>query len=120
MPPVATLTPDVPPFSRLACEPRPAALPWCAAVAVLVVFLALTSGCGSPNAANNKLRADNAQLETQVEQLKNQVEAERASIKALEQKIPTVATLPQARLDKLFTVYGIKLGRLTGGDDWDS
>ena len=43
-----------------------------------------------------------------------------ATIQALQQNRPTAPSLPEQRLEKLFTTHGITLGRLTGGDDWDS
>ena len=85
------------------------------------VCLAISlAGCASPSAANNKLRVENQALREQVEHLKQEHDADVASLRAMESKVGTVATLPRERLDKLFTVYGIKLGKLTGGDDWDA
>jgi hypothetical protein len=69
---------------------------------------------------NNKLRAENLALQEQIDTLKRDRDADRARIKALERQMTPVPTLPQERLDKLVTVYGIKLRRLTGGDDWDA
>jgi hypothetical protein len=84
------------------------------------MLLSAGGGCASPSAANNKLRAENQALLEQIEALKRDRDADRARIKALELKTSPTPTLPQERLDKLVTVYGIKLGRLTGGDDWDA
>src|SRR5437773_1888535 len=91
----------------------------CVLVGGSIVLLLGPVGCGSPSAVNNKLRADNQALQEQIDALKRDRDADRATIKSLEERGGTAPTLPQARLDKLFTVYGIKLGRLTGGDDWD-
>jgi hypothetical protein len=88
---------------------------------VLVCLLLVSgAGCASPSAANNKLRAENLALQEQIDSLKRDRDVDRARIKALEQRTAPVPTLPQERLDKLVTVYGIKLGRLTGGDNWDA
>lgn len=87
--------------------------------AALLCLTTLAPGCAKPNLVNNKLRAENQQLQEQLDALKRQVEADRATIKSTEQRVGTLERLPQDRLDKLVTVYGIKLGRLTGGDDWD-
>lgn len=79
----------------------------------LVIFLA---GCRSPDKVNIQLRKDKQQLESQIAQLQQDLQAARARIAGLEKENGSLPTLPQDRLDKLATVHGIKLGRLTGGD----
>src|SRR5260221_11218372 len=87
---------------------------------IFVLLLLLTSaGCGSPSAANITLRKQNQELQEQITTLTRAREADAATIAALQQRVGAVATLPQQRLEKLFTVHGIKLGRLTGGADLD-
>ena len=73
-------------------------------------------GCSHPSEANVQLRKDKQQLEGQIGELQQQLSAARARIAGMEQEKGTLPTLPQERLDKLVTVQGIKLGRLTGGD----
>ena len=101
----------------------PAKNPACHAVTSRVFYCALLcaalGGCSSPNAVNNKLREENQKQEEQISGLKRDLETARASVRAMEQKAGALPTLPQDRLDKLFTVSAIKLGKLTGGDDWD-
>src|SRR5882672_7077642 len=82
----------------------------------LVILLAgVISGCTSPNPVNIQLRKDKQQLGEQVAQLQRELQAARARIQSFESQTGTLPTLPQERLDKLFTVHGIRLGRLTGG-----
>src|SRR5213075_1877915 len=77
---------------------------------------ALLCGCYHPSEANIQLRKDKQQLQSQVEELQHQLQTANARIQGFEQQRGTLPTLPQERLDKLVTVQGIKLGRLTGGD----
>ena len=74
------------------------------------------AGCHDPNKANIQLRKDKQQLQAQVAELQQQLQAANARIAGIEKEKGTLPTLPQERLDKLATVHGIKLGRLTGGD----
>jgi hypothetical protein len=73
--------------------------------------------CGSPNQANIELRKEKQSLEHEIDQLKSQVAADRARIQGLESQVGTVPTLPQSRLNEMFTVHGFRIGRLTGGAD---
>src|SRR5688572_28708322 len=88
---------------------------------ILCVLCLLTpgGGCGSPNAANIKLRKQNQALMAQVEELKRQSESNAALARSLQGSRPTVAALPSERLENLFTTRGLKFGRLTGGADLD-
>jgi hypothetical protein len=89
----------------------------------LLLLLPLLGGCqflfGSPSKANIKLRKETQQLQEQIAQLKLQHEADAATIAGLTQRTGTVPTLEPARLEKLFTVHGIRVERLTGGADLD-
>ena len=80
---------------------------------------ALLTGCGGPSSANIELRKENQNLHDQIDSLTKAQEGDRATIEALQNKVGTVPTLPQQRLEKLFTTHGLKLGRLTGGADLD-
>ncbi len=81
----------------------------------------LCPGCtGKPNQANIALRKQIQELESEISDLKSRHEADAATIRALEQRVETVPTLPKDRLDKLFTAHGIRFGRLTGGIELDS
>ena len=79
------------------------------------------AGCGSPNRGNIILRKQAQGLEAQIAQLKRQHEVDQATIAGLNSRAgaAAVASLPPERLDRLFTVNGIKLARLTGGSDLD-
>jgi hypothetical protein len=82
----------------------------------------LLGGCSlikKPNKANIELRKQNQELETRVKDLELQHESDAARIHGFEQKAGTLPTLPQDRLDALFTTHDIKLGKLTGGADLD-
>jgi hypothetical protein len=81
--------------------------------------LLFVAGCGSPSAANIELRKQNQDLQDKITTLTRAREADAATISALQQKVGTLPTLPQDRLEKLFTTHGLKLGRLTGGADLD-
>jgi outer membrane murein-binding lipoprotein Lpp len=87
---------------------------------ISAIFASLVlSGCGSPSAVNIKLRKENQALRTKIEDLERRHNADVASIRAHESSATTVPSLPQAQLEKLFTVHGIQFGRLTGPADWD-
>src|SRR4051794_17481142 len=85
---------------------------------VCASLVALT-GCGSPNVASIEVRKQNQSLRDEVDTLKRAREADAATNKSLQEKVGTVPTLPQDRLEKLFTTHGLALGRLTGGADLD-
>jgi hypothetical protein len=81
--------------------------------------LALAS-CTTPNKANILLRKENQDLHDRVTRLERTHEADRAKIAGLESSATTLPSLPPNRLDELFTVHGLRIGRLTGGADLDS
>jgi hypothetical protein len=83
---------------------------------LVILMAALLPSCKSPDKANIQLRRDKQQLQSQIEELNQQLQAARARIVGLEGSAGSVPTLPADRLDKLFTVHGIKIGRLTGGN----
>lgn len=97
---------------------RPALPPGAVSVLSVVQLLCFcfVAGCNSPSAANNKLRVENSKLQEQITALQREIQTDKATIQAREAMVGTLPTLPQERLDKLFTTGGIKLGRLTGGD----
>jgi hypothetical protein len=85
-----------------------------------VALLSLVGCAGKPNAANIELRKKNQALQAQIVDLQSQRAGDVAKIQSLEEQRGTLPTLPQDRLDKLFTAHGLSLGRLTGasaGDD---
>jgi hypothetical protein len=79
---------------------------------------AVASGCSSPNTVNIELRKRNQELVEKIAELEKAREADAATIKSLEGRVGTIETLPKERLDRLFTVNGLSVGRLTGG--WDA
>jgi hypothetical protein len=85
----------------------------------LWILLAGIMGCGSPSPANNKLRVENQKLHDQIDALQQDKVHEQAAIQSLEKNATTLPTLPNDRLKKLFLVGGLKLGRLTGGAEWN-
>lgn len=91
------------------------------AAAVLIALLPVVSGCGeSASRANIELRRQKLQLQDQIDELKRQDQADKATVRALQQGVTTVPSLPQDQLDALFTVAGLKFGKLTGGDRPDA
>ena len=77
-----------------------------------VLFLA---GCGSPSTANIALRKENQELQDRIQQLEIARKSDTAALRAAEQSKGTLQTLPQDRLERLFTATDLKIGRLTGG-----
>jgi hypothetical protein len=84
----------------------------------MAVIMFCTS-CSSPSSANIELRKEKQNLEDKIAELNRVHAADQATIQSLQNKIGTLPTLPQNRLDQLFTVHGLELGRLTGGVDLD-
>jgi len=84
---------------------------------ILVLFL--LTGCAGPSKANIELRKQIQTLQSQIDQLNRQHAADAATIQSLQSRQGTSPTLPEPRLNQLFTVHGLELDRLTGGDDWD-
>ena len=89
------------------------------ALSLTAVIGVVAGGCAKPSGANIELRRQNADLRAEVERLKRLRDGDRATIESLQSDRPTVATLPADRLESLFTVHGLTLGRLTGGRDTD-
>ena len=83
----------------------------CASVVSLILF----PGCSKPNNANIALRKQVQDLESENSDLKRRREGDLATIRALQSQATTVASLPQDRIDQLFTTHGLRIGRLTGG-----
>jgi hypothetical protein len=72
-----------------------------------------------PDKANIALRKQNQEQQSRIKDLELQHQADAARIQGFQQKTGTLPTLPQDRLDKLFTTHDLKLGKLTGGADLD-
>jgi hypothetical protein len=77
----------------------------------------LLAGCTTPDKANILLRKENQELREKVTRLDRTHEADRAIIVSLESSATTLPSLPPDRLDELFTVHGLRIGRLSGGAD---
>jgi hypothetical protein len=84
----------------------------------LLAVLAL-AGCGGPNKGNIDLRKTIQQRDDVIAQKDRELVGLRAELRAKERGATTLPTLPQDRLDRLFTVTGINLTRLTIGVDSD-
>ena len=82
-------------------------------------MLLICTSCSSPSTANIELRKEKQTLQDQIADLNRVHQADQATIQGLQNQIGTLPTLPQNRLDQLFTVHGLELGRLTGGADLD-
>jgi hypothetical protein len=80
-----------------------------------VVGLLVVCGCGSPSTANITLRKQNQDLRDKLDEVQGARAADAATIRALEQQKGTLPTLPQDRLEKLFTTHSMEIGRLSGG-----
>ena len=85
--------------------------------AVLLMLPVLLTACGRPSEVNIALRKEKQALEQEVRSTQQDLAAARARIAGLEQRVEAVPTLPQERLDAMFTVHSIQIGRLSGGAD---
>jgi hypothetical protein len=90
-----------------------------AAAGLIVAWSLVLVSCGAPSKVNVELRKKNQGLEDEVAKLKQDLAASQARVEGLESKIGTTPTLPQSRLDQMYTVHSIRLARLTGGADLD-
>ena len=87
---------------------------------LLVGTSLLLTGCGSkPMAANIKLREDVQNLQARVDQLESQHRSDLKTIAALQPTSTTKPELSGAQADALYTTHGIRLGKITGGADFD-
>ncbi len=84
---------------------------------LLIALFCGSLGCGGPDQVNIQLRKDKQNLAERVQTLTLENGQLRSQIRALERNVNAIETLPQDRLDQLFTVAGVKLGRLTGRAD---
>ena len=73
-------------------------------------------GCRGPSPANIELRKQNQQLRVEADQLRAENEQLKSDVRRLESEEETLATLPQERLEQMWTVAGLRFGRLTGID----
>ena len=86
-------------------------------VPLSLVGFVFVAGCfGAPNKNEIQLRKDKQALQKQVEELTAKVDQLSAQVRGYESDRPTVETLPQERLDQMWTTAGIRFGRLTGID----
>src|SRR5438874_12356902 len=84
---------------------------------ILIGTILALIGCKAPSAANIQLRKQNQELRAKVDDLERRHAADAAQIRAIESNTTTMPSLPQERLDRLFTAHGLQLGRLTGVDE---
>ena len=84
-------------------------------ILLLGCWLMLVSGCARPNPVTIALRKENQQLQDKLEKLQYREQADRAQIEAFQSRVGSLKTLPESRLDAMFTTHSIELGRLTGG-----
>jgi len=82
------------------------------------LLLLLPLGCRGPNRANIELRKRNQQLDTELARLRAENQQLSQDLRRLESADETqrLPTLPQERLAELWTVAGLRFGRLTGID----
>lgn len=85
-------------------------------LAPLLIALPCAGCFGKPNPANVKLRRENQELLEKVATLQAQNDQLKSDVRRLESDQEVLPTLPQERLDQLWTVAGVKFGRLTGID----
>ena len=87
----------------------------------LILVAAMLAGCGSPNKASIVVRKKNQDLRATVAELQAKNDQLRGDLARRENAAPatTLPTLPQQRLEEMFTVSGLTFGRLTGFDPRD-
>ncbi len=82
------------------------------------VGLVILSGCATkPSAANIELRIQNQALSDQIQQLNQKVATLEGTLATMNASTPTVPVLPAERMNELFTVHSLKIGRLSGFAD---
>lgn len=82
------------------------------------VGLLMLVGCAAkPNAANIELRKQNQDLNDQIQQLNQKVTTLEGTLATMNASTPTVPVLPAERMNELFTVHSLKVGRLSGFAD---
>ena len=85
-------------------------------VACLAALVLMSVGCRAPSSANIELRKKNQELAGTAARLEAENTQLKSDIRRLEGESETLPTLPQERLEQLWTVAGLKFGRLTGVD----
>lgn len=83
----------------------------------LLLPLGCGGGGGAARRANLDLRKRNQALTTQVAKLEAESDQLRSDVRRLESEREVLPTLPQERLEGLWTVAGLEFGRLTGVDE---
>jgi len=79
-------------------------------------LLSITGCGGKPSAANIQLRKELQKLRDENQDMKLKRDADLATIQSLKGRDTLVQTLPEQRLEKLFTTHGIALSKLTTFD----
>ena len=83
----------------------------------MTLLAAACVGCsGKPHQANVELRKENDALKQQTTRLEREAQQLRSDVRRLESESDVLPTLPQERLEQLWTVGDIRFGRLTGID----
>lgn len=84
-------------------------------VPIVILAALLLAGCRSPSKANILLRKENQSLKDELSALRRRADADRATIAALQADRTLSVPAPDVS-DRLFTVNGIRIGRLTGSE----
>ena len=105
---------------RRSRRPRPVP-PLRGFAALALAAIALVAGCSSPNKANIELRKQLQDQRAELERLRREKLADAATIRALQSGGDggVARSLDPSAVQGLFTVAGLKLGRLTGPADLD-
>ena len=97
---------------------EPVAFAMCERLAVILLLAALLlSGCASPEVA--RLAAEKVAAEREVARLQQETAALRNDLAAAQQQAQTLRALGEKRLELLFQVKSLDLGRYTAGYDSD-
>jgi outer membrane murein-binding lipoprotein Lpp len=79
-----------------------------------LVAMTVTWGCGPrPEELRNELRREIQQLESKVERLEREKSAAEASLRAMREGTASPTTPGPEELARLYTVHGVRFGRLT-------
>ena len=87
---------------------------------ILPIVAVILAGCAAKSEPSAQLMTENSRLESELRQARQTVSDQQGTIKELQSQADTLAELgPGGRLELLFQVEKISLGRYTGGTKLD-
>lgn len=80
---------------------------------------AILAGCAAKSELGGDIQAENRRLESQLHQARETISDQQQTIEKLKERTATLSGLGEQRLELLFRVEKISLGRYTGGTELD-